>query len=52
MTDRHRSSRRQLPPTPLGWKLWFAFCALVTLGLTGLLVWLLVDVIAWLHRQG
>ncbi len=30
---------------PLGFKLWFAFCALLGLGITGVLIWALIRVV-------
>jgi hypothetical protein len=39
------------PPTPLWFKAWFAFCAVVGLGFLGLLVWLIVEGALWLSRH-
>lgn len=41
----------QLPPTPMGWKIWFAFCALLGAGVLALLAWLAVAAIGWLNRH-
>jgi hypothetical protein len=40
-----------LPPTPFGWKVWFAFCALLGLAMTAVIVWLIVAAISWLGRH-
>jgi hypothetical protein len=46
-----RGRRPELPPTPLGWKLWFAFCAVVGVAVLGVLVWLVIAAISWLQRH-
>lgn len=51
LTTGQRRPGRELPPTPLGFKLWFAFCAVVAVGCLGLAAWLVVSLIAWLGRQ-
>jgi flagellar biogenesis protein FliO len=35
----------ELPQTPVGFKIWFAFCALLALGLIGLVVWAVVTLV-------
>jgi hypothetical protein len=34
-----RRPRPELPPTPLGFKLWFAFVAVLAVGFLGFVVW-------------
>jgi hypothetical protein len=47
-----RYDRRPEPPRmSLGWKLWFAFCALLSLGVLLLLVGLVTAAIDWLGRH-
>jgi hypothetical protein len=35
----------------IGFKIWFAFCALLGLGMTGVVVWLIIAAIHWLGRH-
>ncbi|GAB3817724.1 hypothetical protein [Micromonospora zhanjiangensis] len=35
----------ELPPTPVWFKLWFAFCALLGLGLLGVIVWAVIKLV-------
>lgn len=36
---------------PLWFKFWFAFCALLSLGLIGVLVWALISTVNYLNRH-
>lgn len=42
-----KANRRQLeaPSIPLGWKLWGAFCALVSLVALGVAVWAVIKLV-------
>lgn len=51
MSEQRRRERPELPPTSLGWKLWFGFVLLISLGMVGLLGWLAVDAILYLQRH-
>jgi len=46
---------RRTPDFPdgpgLGFKLWFALCAVLGVGLIGVLVWLIITVINWIGRH-
>lgn len=50
-----RPPRRSAPlldmKTPLGFKLWFAFCAVLGFGLFSIMVWLVIAAINWLNRH-
>lgn len=41
----------EMPRTPLWFKLWFAFCALLGLAFVGVIVWLIIAAISWIGRQ-
>jgi hypothetical protein len=40
-----------LPPTPLGWKLWFAFCGVLGLGFMAVVVWAIIRLVGWVTSQ-
>jgi hypothetical protein len=46
-----RRERLEPPPLSLGWKIWFAFCALLGVGVLSLVVWLVLTVISYLRRH-
>lgn len=46
-----RTRDSSMPRLSLGWKLWFAFCGLLGLGLTGLVVVLILAGISYLDRH-
>jgi hypothetical protein len=35
----------KMPKTPIGFKIWFAFCALLGLSLVGLIVWAVIALV-------
>ena len=35
----------------IGFMIWFAFCALVSLAFTGVVIWLIIAAIHWLGRH-
>jgi hypothetical protein len=39
-----------MPKMPIGFKIWFAFCALLGLGLTGLIVWAVIALVTHFTR--
>jgi hypothetical protein len=41
----------KLPPLSTGWRVWFAVCGVVGVGILALFVWLVVAAIAWLGRH-
>lgn len=41
----HNPRRPELPPTPLAFKVWFAFCTLLGLGLLGLIAWAVIRLV-------
>ncbi len=44
-------SQTPSPKAPLGFKVWFAFCAVLGLGVLGVVVWLAVAAIGYLNRH-
>lgn len=51
MSTRPPSGRVPESKVPLWFKLWFAFCALLGLGLIGVLVWALISMVNYLNRH-
>lgn len=49
MHDR-RSRLPEPPKTPIGFKVWFAFCGLLGLGLVGLIVWAVIALVTHYTR--
>lgn len=47
MMGRNRDDWPELPRTPIGFKIGFAFAALVSLGIAGVLVWALISLVSW-----
>lgn len=37
-----RNRPSKLPPTPLGFKIWFAFCALLGAGMLAFVIWAVI----------
>lgn len=43
--SRYRHPRKPEPFAPTWFKVWFAFCALIGLGLLGLIVWAVIKLV-------
>lgn len=51
MTDPYRRRPEpKLPPAPLGFKLWFAFCAVLGVAFLGLIAWAIVAIVEKVTR--